>query len=235
MGFKVGQHNHLTFEQFYQLTKRYGKDMDLSKKIFNLFKGADDTIDTAELGHFLTVQELANGFNLINHLKKKDELKAQNKVEDKVGELKAANELWETLKLKFDHNRDGNIKLSEIREVPLKSSGQHKFLRQFIARLNKNNDDTVTKSELMNLIYAQYLPKVSEDLQKAVAKKFGGMGDKRMNEAEFQSVFPMGGSITGKVFAAFKGEDGMVDASAVAKYFMAKYAGEVRKIVLSVS
>lgn len=163
-------------------------------------------------------------------------MKPQNKVEDKVGELKkATNELWETLKLKFDHNRDGNITLSEIKEVPLKSSGQQRFLQEFIARLNKNNDNTVTKAELMNLIYAQYLPKISESLQKSVANKFGGMGDKRMNEEEFASVFPVGGSITRKVFAAFKGEDGMVDASAVAKYYMTNYAREVKKIASSIA
>ena len=43
------------------------------------------------------------------------------------------------------------------------------------------------------------------------------MGDKRMNEEEFASVFPVGGSITRKVFAAFKGEDGKIKLVALDK------------------
>ena len=45
--------------------------------------------------------------------------KRPRKVEDKVDELKkASHELWETLRAKFDHNKDGNITQSEIKSVP---------------------------------------------------------------------------------------------------------------------
>jgi Ca2+-binding EF-hand superfamily protein len=236
--FKAGQHQHLTFEQFYLVTKRYGKDVATTRKIFDLFKGADETVDGAELGHYLTVQEIANGFSYLKFLKKKEEeiIKPQPKVEDKVDELKkASHELWETLRAKFDHNKDGNITQSEIKSVTVKSNYQAKLLAQLQRLLNaanKNKDNTITKTELMNMIYTQLLPKVSEDLAKRAAKVFGGMGDKRMNEEEFHKFWPNTGSITSKVFAAFKGEDGLVDASAVSRYYMTNFALQYKKIAL---
>merc|ERR1712146_643611 len=93
-------------------------------------------------------------------------------------------------------------------------------------------DGSVTKSELMHRIYAQLLPPLSESAQAAVAKKFGALNKKRMDPTEFQKVFPVGGAVTQKVFASFKGEDGLVDASAIAKYYTTNLVKHYKKIVL---
>ena len=233
------QPGHLTFDEFFKITKRYGKDEATTKKLFDLFKGADKTVDGTELGHYLTVQDVANGFSYLKFFKKKEEelIKPQPKVEDKVDELKkASDELWETLLAKFGRNNEiRKITKSEIKSVKVKSNYKARLLKQlqrFFNAANKNKDNTITKTELMNMINNQLLPKVSEDFAKRAAKTFGGKVNKRMNRKEFEQFWPNTGSITSKVFAEFKGEDGLVDVTSVAKYYMTNFAKQYKKIAL---
>ena len=101
-----------------------------------------------------------------------------------------------------------------------------------IKSLDVNKDGSVTKTELMHHIYAQILPPISESAQDSVAKTFGAL-KKRMNPTEFQKVFPVGGSVTQKVFDSFKGQDGLVDASSIAKYYAMNLVKHYKRIVLN--
>ena len=69
-------------------------------------------------------------------------------IEDKVGELrKTSRQLWESLRLKFDHNNDGEISMSEIQQVPTANRYQRLQLEQLVKMMDKNGNNKVTKDE----------------------------------------------------------------------------------------